>query len=63
MYKRQVLIYFNKKLQDRAIGLFADSLIRKGILCLGSKETIRFSEHTGKFENLLEKEKIFQKKN
>jgi chemotaxis protein methyltransferase CheR len=59
---RNVLIYFNKKLQDRAISLFDESLIRKGILCLGSKETIRFSEHAGKFNDLVEKEKIFQKK-
>ena len=60
---RNVLIYFNKILQDRTIGLFADSLIRKGILCLGSKETIRFSEHADEFNDLIEKEKIFQKKN
>ncbi|MEJ2055534.1 MAG: protein-glutamate O-methyltransferase CheR [Calditrichaceae bacterium] len=46
---RNVLIYFNKNLQERSIALFADSLIRKGILCLGSKETIRFTSYADKF--------------
>src|ERR1700759_821659 len=35
---RNVMIYFDRKLQDHAIGLFKDSLARKGFLGLGSKE-------------------------
>ncbi len=58
---RNVLIYFNKDLQDRSIGLFYDSLVRKGILCLGSKESIRFSGHSENFEELIAHEKIYQK--
>jgi len=60
---RNVLIYFNKHLQDRSIALFSESLIRRGILCLGSKETIRFTGHADKFTALVEKEKIYKKKN
>jgi chemotaxis protein methyltransferase CheR len=40
---RNVLIYFDRSLQDRTIELFRDSLCRKGFLGLGSKETLRFS--------------------
>ncbi len=58
---RNVLIYFNKDLQSRSIGLFYDSLVRKGILCLGSKESIRFSDYSDHFSELIGKEKIFRK--
>jgi len=37
---RNVLIYFNDALQDRVLQLFRDSLVHKGFLCLGSKETL-----------------------
>ena len=37
---RNVLIYFNDVLQDRVLQLFRDSLVHKGFLCLGSKETL-----------------------
>jgi chemotaxis protein methyltransferase CheR len=37
---RNVLIYFNDELQDRVLRLFRDSLVHKGFLCLGSKETL-----------------------
>lgn len=46
---RNVLIYFDSALQHRAIRLFRDSLCRKGFLGLGSKETLRFSEHADAF--------------
>lgn len=58
---RNVLIYFNRKLQNHVIRLFRDSLVRKGILCLGSKETVSFSEHADDFEKLVAKEKIYVK--
>jgi chemotaxis protein methyltransferase CheR len=59
---RNVLIYFSKELQDRVIKLFRDSLRPGGFLCLGSKETIQFSEYSDDFENVLEKERIYRKK-
>lgn len=37
---RNVLIYFQPPLQQRVTGLFRDSLVRGGYLCLGSKETL-----------------------
>src|SRR5690606_19801604 len=40
---RNVLIYFNKPLQDRAFGLFHESLCHRGFLGLGSRETVEFS--------------------
>ena len=59
---RNVLIYFNRELQDRAIGLFADALCRKGFLGLGSKESLRFCSNAHAFVELSREERIFQKK-
>ena len=58
---RNVLIYFNKELQDRVFRLFRDSLRTGGFLCLGSKETIRFSSYSDNFKNVTEKEKIYRR--
>jgi chemotaxis protein methyltransferase CheR len=59
---RNVLIYFDKELQDRAIGLFNDSLVRKGFLGLGSKESLRFSSHSDSFTDFAREERLFQKR-
>ena len=59
---RNVLIYFNRELQDRAIGLFSGSLLRKGFLGLGSKETLRFSQHADDFSEFSRDERIYQKR-
>ncbi|MCX6227260.1 MAG: protein-glutamate O-methyltransferase CheR, partial [Bacteroidia bacterium] len=59
---RNTLIYFNKKLQDKVISLFRDSLVSGGFLCLGSKESITFSAHKDIFEPVVGKWKIFRKK-
>jgi len=58
---RNVLIYFNKKLQDRAFGLFHDSLCHRGFLVLGSKETLDFSAYSKSFEALVKQERIYRK--
>ena len=58
---RNVLIYFNRELQDRVFRLFRDSLRPGGFLCLGSKETIRFSSYSDDFENVVENKKIYRK--
>jgi chemotaxis protein methyltransferase CheR len=58
---RNVLIYFDRGLQDRVIGLFRDSLARKGFLGLGSKESLRFSKHVGAFSDFVQEEKIYQR--
>src|SRR5690606_8584321 len=49
---RNVLIYFDRDLQDRAIGLFRDALVTLGFLGLGSHERIDFSSHAAAFEVL-----------
>lgn len=59
---RNVLIYFDRGLQDRAVGLFRDSLARKGFLGLGSKESLRFSRHAGAFSDFDRDDKIFQRR-
>lgn len=58
---RNVLIYFDRALQDRALGLFKDSLARKGFLGLGSKESMRFSSHARSFMDCVLEERIYQK--
>jgi chemotaxis protein methyltransferase CheR len=58
---RNVLIYFDRDLQDRALGLFRDSLSRKGFLGLGAKESIRFSDHASSFRDFVREEKIYQR--
>ena len=62
IFCRNVLIYFNKTLQNRVIGLFHDSLVRKGFLGLGSKESIKFTNYTNDFNTINDKEKIYQKR-
>lgn len=62
IFCRNVLIYFNLKLQNQVLGLFYDSLIPGGYLCLGSKESLKFTDMVDKFEIICEKEKIYRKK-
>jgi chemotaxis protein methyltransferase CheR len=57
---RNVLIYFDKNLQDKVFNLFDDSLEALGYLALGSKETIRFSNLNQTYKQI-EKEKIWKK--
>lgn len=59
---RNVMIYFDRALQDRAIGLFRDSLVRKGFLGLGAKESLRFSSHAAGFADFVREEKIYQRR-
>lgn len=58
---RNVLIYFNKKLQNRALGLFHESLCHRGFLGLGSKESLDFSNYAQRFEAVVRQERIFRK--
>ncbi|MDG9923530.1 MULTISPECIES: protein-glutamate O-methyltransferase CheR [unclassified Pseudomonas] len=59
---RNVLIYFNRALQDRALGLFHESLCHRGFLGLGSKESIDFSGYAQQFEAVARQERIFRKR-
>lgn len=59
---RNVLIYFDRVLQDRAIGLFADALVHRGFLGLGSRESLRFTSHVAQFEDLAPAERIYRRR-
>ena len=49
---RNVMIYFTPQLQARVHDVFHESLIRRGVLALGSKESIRFSGSEHRYETL-----------
>ncbi len=59
---RNVLIYFDRELRNRALGLFRDALCYKGFLGLGARESIRFSSHAGALSELAHEERIFQRR-
>src|SRR5690242_11380502 len=59
---RNVLIYFDRQLQDRAIGLFRDALVRKGFLGIGSKESLRLSAHAEYFDDLVREDRIYRRR-
>jgi chemotaxis protein methyltransferase CheR len=58
---RNVLIYFNQDLKNRALGLFHDSLCRNCFLGIGSKESLRFSPQADTFAALVRADRIYQK--
>ena len=58
---RNVLIYFDRDLQTRVHGLFYESLVHLGLLCLGSKESLRLSEYESSYEELSGAERIYRK--
>ena len=58
---RNVMIYFDKSLQEHVHRLFHESLARLGVLALGQKETIRFSPHEESYEVLDAAEKLYRK--
>lgn len=59
---RNVLIYFDKNLQNKVHQLFYSSLINGGILCLGSKESLRFTDLNDKYVEADRKNRIYKKK-
>jgi chemotaxis protein methyltransferase CheR len=61
IFCRNVLIYFDKDLQDKVLTLFDDSLDKLGFLVLGSKENIRFTKVASKYRQMENREKIWRK--
>ena len=59
---RNVLIYFERDLQDRALGLFREALCHRGFLGLGSKESLRFSAQADAFDDFVVTDRIYRKK-
>ena len=58
---RNVMIYFDRELQNRVHTLFLESLTHLGVLALGHKESIRFTQHADRYEPLDEHEKLFRR--
>jgi chemotaxis protein methyltransferase CheR len=59
---RNVMIYFDRSLQNRVHELFYGSLVRLGILALGHKESIRFSPYADRYQELDADERIYKKR-
>jgi chemotaxis protein methyltransferase CheR len=60
---RNVLIYFDRDLQEKVLTTFDESLEVLGFLALGSKETIKFSTIARKYKQHKSMEKIWRKMN
>lgn len=61
IFCRNVLIYFDRTLQQQVLRLLADSLALGGFLCLGVKESLHFSDMKDAFRVVDEKARIYQK--
>ena len=59
---RNVLIYFDRSLQERVHRLFLDSLAPFGVLALGRKESMSHSEHAEHFDVVDETERIYRRR-
>jgi chemotaxis protein methyltransferase CheR len=62
IFCRNVLIYFDRDLQDRVLGLFTESLVHGGFLCLGTKEDLRFSTVADHYKELNRKARLYKKR-
>lgn len=58
---RNVLIYFNQTLQNRVLGVLHDSLVERGHLVLGDKETLHLTPFNDRYESYGTKERIYRK--
>src|SRR5215212_2004300 len=58
---RNVMIYFDRALQEQVHGLFVDSLVPFGVLALGRKETLAHSSRAANFSVVDETERIYRK--
>jgi len=58
---RNVLIYFNQRLQNKVLNLFYESLCPFGFLALGNKESLLFTDKRNSFEDIDKKEKIYKR--
>lgn len=58
---RNVLLYFNEALRDRAHDLFYSSLSPLGMLVLGKKESLRYTRFAAKYRELGESLQIYRR--
>ena len=59
---RNVLIYFDRNLQNLVLKLFTESLVNGGFLCLGTKEDLQFTDVNGRYEVVDRKARIYKKR-
>lgn len=62
VFCRNVLIYFNRDLQNKVLKLITDSLVRGGWLCLGSAEDLKFTDVADQYEIVDAGARIYRKK-
>lgn len=58
---RNVLIYFDRTLQNRAVGLFREALVHRGFLGIGMKESLISSAHAHAFSEHVRADRIYVK--
>lgn len=58
---RNVMIYFNKILQQRVHDLFYQSLVMFGIFGTGNKESLKFTTHEDAYESLDAQDRLYRK--
>jgi chemotaxis protein methyltransferase CheR len=58
---RNVLIYFDRTLQNRVLALFHECLVRGGYICLGNRESLQFTDFSDKFRVIDRTHRIFKK--
>lgn len=61
IFCRNVLIYFDKDLQGKALQLFDDSLETLGFLALGAKESLKYTTLFPKYKQLENRERVWRK--
>ncbi|TYP75533.1 CheR family methyltransferase [Paenibacillus methanolicus] len=61
IFCRNVMIYFNKELQNHVHGLLYDSLSTFGVLALGTKESINFTRHADAYDELDAHSRLYRK--
>ncbi len=58
---RNVLIYFDRPLRDRAVGLFHDALVPRGFLGLGARESLHGAQAAVEFEPVAREARIYRR--
>jgi chemotaxis protein methyltransferase CheR len=61
VFCRNVLIYFGRELQNRALRLFTESLVHGGFLCLGTKEDLQFTDVSSQYQVMDKEARIYRK--
>jgi chemotaxis protein methyltransferase CheR len=62
IFCRNVMVYFNERLQYRVFRLFYQSLVPEGFLCLGTDEHLRFSLYDDYFDTMIREERVYRRK-